>query len=60
MKRKLDELCIKLPSPLPSPDINAPSPEPDNEYDLPDLDNKGFDHVNINTKQYLIIVLLFN
>ncbi|KAG4073751.1 hypothetical protein HA402_000975 [Bradysia odoriphaga] len=34
MKRKLDELCTKLPSPIPSPDINAPSPEPDNDFDL--------------------------
>lgn len=37
MKRKLDELCTKLPSPIPSPDINAPSPEPDNDFDLIEL-----------------------
>lgn len=47
MKRKLDELRTTLPSPIPSPDINAPSPEPDNDFDLPDLDSKGFDQVCI-------------
>lgn len=36
MKKKLDELSTSLPSPIPSPDINAPSPEPDNEFVLPD------------------------
>lgn len=34
MKRKVDELSTTLPSPLPSPDINAPSPEPDNDFGL--------------------------
>lgn len=46
MKRKLDELCESLPSPIPSPDINAPSPEPDADFDLPDLGH-GFDHVSV-------------
>lgn len=45
MKRKLDDLCTTLPSPVPSPDINAPSPEPDNDFELPDL-GKGFDQVS--------------
>lgn len=45
MKRKLDELCETLPSPIPSPDINAPSPEPDADFDLPDM-GRGFDHVS--------------
>lgn len=36
MKKKLDELVPTLPSPIPSPDINAPSPEPDNDFLLPD------------------------
>jgi hypothetical protein len=36
MKKKLDELVVTLPSPMPSPDINAPSPEPDNDFELPD------------------------
>lgn len=44
MKRKLDELVITLPSPMPSPDINAPSPGPaDNDFMLPK--EKGFDQV---------------
>lgn len=47
MKRKLDELCESLPSPIPSPDINAPSPEPDADFDLPDL-GQGFDHVSLS------------
>lgn len=46
MKRKLDELCTTLPSPVPSPDINAPSPEPDADFELPDL-GKGFDQVSV-------------
>lgn len=36
MKKKLEELQETLPSPIPSPDINAPSPEPDNDFILPD------------------------
>lgn len=36
MKKKLEELQVTLPSPIPSPDINAPSPEPDNDFILPD------------------------
>uniref|UniRef100_A0A1B0CEI4 Dolichyl-diphosphooligosaccharide--protein glycosyltransferase subunit 2 n=1 Tax=Lutzomyia longipalpis TaxID=7200 RepID=A0A1B0CEI4_LUTLO len=36
MKKKLEELTPTLPSPIPSPDINAPSPEPDGmEFDFP-------------------------
>lgn len=44
MKRKLDELCTKLPSPIPSPDINAPSPEPDNDFDLLDMSQVRAQH----------------
>lgn len=47
MKRKIDELVTKLPSPIPSPDINAPSPEPDNDLELPDYNKSGFDQVKI-------------
>ena len=36
MKKKLDELTTTLPSPIPSPDINAPSPPSDADLDLPD------------------------
>lgn len=44
MKRKLDELVKTLPSPIPSPDINAPSPGPaDNDFILPG--EKDFDQV---------------
>lgn len=49
MKRKLDELCTTLPSPIPSPDINAPSPEPDNDFGLNLEDRRagsGFDQVS--------------
>lgn len=45
MKRKLDELTKTLPSPIPSPDINAPSPGPaDNDFMLPG--EKSFDQVS--------------
>uniref|UniRef100_A0A182M0Q6 CID domain-containing protein n=1 Tax=Anopheles culicifacies TaxID=139723 RepID=A0A182M0Q6_9DIPT len=40
MKKKLDELTVSLPSPIPSPDINAPSPVPsDGDNILPNDDN---------------------
>lgn len=46
MKRKLDELSNSLPSPIPSPDINAPSPGPaDGDFILPG--EKDFDQVRI-------------
>lgn len=45
MKRKLDEMIRSLPSPIPSPDINAPSPGPaDNDFVLPG--EKKFENVN--------------
>ena len=44
MKRKLEELAKSLPSPIPSPDINAPSPGPDNDLVLPG--EKDFDQVS--------------
>lgn len=55
MKRKLDELTKTLPSPIQSPDINAPSPGPtDNEFVLPG--EKIFDEVSkrkrVNRKLY--------
>lgn len=44
MKRKLEELSGSLPSPIPSPDINAPSPGPaDGDFVLPG--EKDFDQV---------------
>lgn len=44
MKKKLEELTKTLPSPIPSPDINAPSPGPaDNDFVLPG--EKDFDQV---------------
>ncbi|ALC39556.1 CG15160 [Drosophila busckii] len=36
VKRKLDEVIPTLSSPIPSPDINAPSPERDADLQLPD------------------------
>ncbi|XKL59875.1 hypothetical protein PGB90_000891 [Kerria lacca] len=39
LKRKLDELLPTLPSPVPSPDINAPSPSSGSDIDIPE-DNK--------------------
>ena len=40
MKKKLDELTVSLPSPIPSPDINAPSPVPsDGDNILPNEDS---------------------
>lgn len=45
MKRKLEELTKTLPSPIPSPDINAPSPGPaDNDFVLPG--EKNFSQVS--------------
>lgn len=42
MKRKLEELSKTLPSPIPSPDINAPSPGPaDDDFILPGEKNFG-------------------
>lgn len=50
MKRRLDELVKTLPSPIPSPDINAPSPGPaDNDFVLPG--EKNFDKVSGMTIQ---------
>lgn len=45
MKRRLEDLTKTLPSPIPSPDINAPSPGPaDNDFDLPG--DKNFNQVS--------------
>lgn len=45
MKRRLEELTKTLPSPIPSPDINAPSPGPaDNDFVLPG--EKNFNQVS--------------
>ncbi|XP_012543177.1 uncharacterized protein LOC105840707 isoform X2 [Monomorium pharaonis] len=35
LKKKLDELLPTFVSPIPSPDINAPSPSPDSDIELP-------------------------
>lgn len=49
MKRKLEELTRTLPSPIPSPDINAPSPGPaDNDLFLPG--EKNFNQVSERQK----------
>ncbi|KAF5283881.1 hypothetical protein FQA39_LY04701 [Lamprigera yunnana] len=37
LKRKLDEKLPTLSSPIPSPDINAPSPSSDSEIELPNI-----------------------
>ncbi|XP_070074079.1 regulation of nuclear pre-mRNA domain-containing protein 2 isoform X2 [Drosophila takahashii] len=39
VKRKLDETIPNLASPIPSPDVNAPSPERDADLQLPDENN---------------------
>ncbi|KAH8262332.1 hypothetical protein KR038_005806 [Drosophila bunnanda] len=39
VKRKLDETIPTLASPIPSPDINAPSPERDADLQLPEENN---------------------
>lgn len=60
MKRKLDELTKTLPSPIPSPDINAPSPGPaDNDFVLPG--EKDFDQVSfcICLKQFIYDINFF-
>ena len=41
LKRKLDELIITLPSPIPSPDVDAPSPSPESDIDLPEDNPSG-------------------
>lgn len=35
IQTELNQKINNLPSPIPSPDINAPSPEADNDFDLP-------------------------
>lgn len=48
MKRRLEDLSKTLPSPIPSPDINAPSPGPaDNDFILPG--EKNFNEVSFKT-----------
>lgn len=55
MKKKLDELTKTLPSPIPSPDINAPSPGPaDNDFVLPG--EKDFDHVGIQNFFFAMVL----
>ncbi|KAI8042460.1 hypothetical protein M5D96_003773 [Drosophila gunungcola] len=39
VKRKLDETIPNLASPIPSPDVNAPSPERDADLQLPEENN---------------------
>ncbi|EDW90292.1 regulation of nuclear pre-mRNA domain-containing protein 2 isoform X1 [Drosophila yakuba] len=39
VKRKLDETIPNLSSPIPSPDVNAPSPERDADLQLPEENN---------------------
>ncbi|KAH8324576.1 hypothetical protein KR074_011877 [Drosophila pseudoananassae] len=41
VKRKLDETIPTLASPIPSPDINAPSPERDADLQLPEENNSS-------------------
>lgn len=51
MKRRLDDLTKTLPSPIPSPDINAPSPGPaDNDFVLPG--EKHFNQVSNSTRKF--------
>nr|XP_018901128.1 PREDICTED: uncharacterized protein LOC109033130 isoform X1 [Bemisia tabaci] len=51
LKRKLADLILTLPSPLPSPDVNAPSPSPESDIDLPD-DNNGAEFYNPHMSNY--------
>lgn len=44
MKRKVEDLAKTLPSPIPSPDMDAPSPGPADEFVLPG--EKGYDPVS--------------
>lgn len=44
MKRKVEDLAKTLPSPIPSPDMDAPSPGPADEFVLPG--EKGYDSVS--------------
>lgn len=46
MKKRADELKERLPSPVPSPDIDAPSPSPDSDLDFP-LDNSYSEKTDI-------------
>lgn len=56
MKRRLEELTKTLPSPIPSPDINAPSPGPaDNDFVLPG--EKNFNQVS---SQFILKLFVFN
>jgi len=48
VKRKLDETIPNLSSPIPSPDVNAPSPERDADLQLPDENNVPLVLITIN------------
>lgn len=54
MKRRLEDLTKTLPSPIPSPDINAPSPGPaDNDFDLPG--DKNFNQVSWSFDEQIFV-----
>ncbi|XP_055295125.1 regulation of nuclear pre-mRNA domain-containing protein 2 isoform X2 [Sitodiplosis mosellana] len=54
MKRRLEELTKTLPSPIPSPDINAPSPGPaDNDFVLPGEKNFNQNVFNAQTNRMM-------
>lgn len=54
VKRKLDETIPTLASPIPSPDINAPSPERDADLQLPDENNSSLGMVWESHKLHLM------
>lgn len=58
MKRRLEDLSKTLPSPIPSPDINAPSPGPaDNDFVLPG--EKNFNQVCSPIRNIVLKIIIF-
>lgn len=54
MQSDLNERTTSLPSPIPSPDINAPSPEPDNDLVLPgELNYYGSNEDNMGYMNFM-------
>ncbi|KAL3289108.1 hypothetical protein HHI36_003549 [Cryptolaemus montrouzieri] len=56
-QKKLEDHKANLVSPIPSPDINAPSPSSDSDIDLPDGNGGEIQDVQINVPQQKVKIL---
>ncbi|XP_035775257.1 uncharacterized protein LOC118457633 isoform X2 [Anopheles albimanus] len=52
MKKRLDEVATTLPSPIPSPDINAPSPGP-SDVDIVLPDEQSYFQMHHHSRSYM-------